>query len=300
MLQNNMDVSVIIVNYNTKEMTQNCIDSIFKYTKDVSFEIILVDNASTDGSKEYFEQDNRLKYIFSAENLGFGNANNWGYKYATGKYIFLLNSDTILLNNAIGLFFKMAECETNKSIGCWGTMLYDSNHNIIVSYGRFLSLWRDLYTQFILLPISKFTKIKLSFFLDEYNYKTTNNIVDFISGADLFMKKSVADEFGLFDPNYFLYCEETDMQKRYATNNIFSKIIESPKIIHLQGGSQQHGRNLKSNLIKLKSKVYYFKKWSNPISFFCYRVILTFQHIFLLIFTFEKKYQLQYIKTLWS
>lgn len=295
-----MDVSVIIVNYNTKEMTQNCIDSVFKHTKGVSFEIILVDNASTDGSKEYFEQDNRLKYIFSTENLGFGKANNLGYKYATGKYLFLLNSDTILLNDAISLFYNTAENEIDKTIGCWGTMLYDSNINIAGSYGRFLSIWRDLYIQFILIPISKLTKKKLSSFLNEYNYKTTNNIVDFISGADLFMKKNVADEFGLFDPNYFLYYEETDMQKRYATNNIFSKIIESPKIIHLQGGSQQRGRNIKSDLIKLKSKIYYLKKWSNPISFFCYRIIITIQRMFLFIFSFEKKYQLQYIKTLWS
>lgn len=296
-----MDVSVIIVNYNTKEMTQNCIDSIFKHTKGVSFEIILVDNASTDGSKEYFKQDKRIKYIYSSENLGFGKANNLGYEHAIGKYLFLLNSDTILLNNAIDLFYKEAECETNKSIGCWGTMLYDSNHHITGSYGRFLSLWRDLFTQSLILPLSLLTRKSLSFFYKEYNYKTSNSIVDFISGADLFMKKSIADKFGLFDPNYFLYCEETDMQKRYAVNNIYSKIIESPKIIHFQGGSQQCERNVKSNLIKLKSKMYYFRKWNNKLAVLTYSLILSpIRFVIFLLTRQEKQYMKQYFKILWN
>ena len=72
-------VSVIIVNYNTKELTQQCIDSVRAQTKDVSYEIILVDNASTDGSKEIFEQCKDLIYLYSPENLGFGQANNLGF-----------------------------------------------------------------------------------------------------------------------------------------------------------------------------------------------------------------------------
>lgn len=296
-----MDVSVIIVNYNTKEMTRNCIESIFKHTKNVSFEIILVDNASTDGSKEYFKQDKRIKYIYSFENLGFGRANNLGYEQATGKYLFLLNSDTILLNSAIDLFYNMAECETNKSIGCWGTMLYDSNYNVTGSYGRFLSLWRDLFVQFLILPLSILTRKSLSFFYKEYNYKTSNNIVDFISGADLFVKKSVADKFGLFDPKYFLYCEETDMQKRYSTNNVYSKIIESPKIIHFQGGSQQNKRNSKSDLIKLKSKMYYFRKWNNKLAVLAYLIILSpIRFIVFILTKKEKEYRKQYFKILWN
>ena len=99
-----MDVSIIIVNYNTRQLTSNCIESIFKYTNGVSFEVILVDNASTDGSIDFFTNDERIIFISSKENLGFGRANNLGYKVAKGRYIFLLNSDTLLLNNAIKIF----------------------------------------------------------------------------------------------------------------------------------------------------------------------------------------------------
>lgn len=106
-----MDVSVIIVNYNTLGLTSDCIESIIAQTSTVEYEIILVDNASTDGSKEVFAQDKRIKYIYSDQNLGFGRANNLGIREAKGRYLFFLNSDTILLNNAVKLFFDF--CEKN-------------------------------------------------------------------------------------------------------------------------------------------------------------------------------------------
>ena len=87
-----VDVSVIIINYNTLQLTDNCIRSIIEKTTEVTYEIILVDNASTDGSIGFFQKDKRVKFIQSPVNLGFGKANNLGYEYSQGKYIFLLNS----------------------------------------------------------------------------------------------------------------------------------------------------------------------------------------------------------------
>lgn len=296
-----MDVSIIIVNYNTKELTRNCIDSIFQYTREVKFEIILVDNASTDGSKEYFEQDKRLKYIYSLENLGFGRANNLGYEYAKGKYLFLLNSDTQLLNNAVDLFYSIAENETDTSIGCWGTILQDRLGNKGISYGKFLSIWKDLYIQCFLWPFAYLTKQSITKLSNMYNYDTPDGIVNYISGADIFLKKSIADRFGLFDPHYFLYCEETDMQKRYSHYRIYSKIVNLPKIIHFNGGSQTDEPNLKSNLIKLKSKMYYFKKWNNKISVLIYLIILSpIRLIIFLLTNAPKEYREQYFKILWN
>lgn len=86
-----MDVSIIIVNYNTCRMTAECIDSVFEKTHGIDFEIILVDNASTDGSREHFAGDSRITYIYNDENLGFGRANNAGIERARGRYVFLLN-----------------------------------------------------------------------------------------------------------------------------------------------------------------------------------------------------------------
>ena len=86
-----MDVSIVIVNYNTKELTTNCIKSIFEHTSGCEFEIILVDNASQDGSKEIFESMPGIRYIYNDKNAGFGTANNIGAKVAKGKYFFLLH-----------------------------------------------------------------------------------------------------------------------------------------------------------------------------------------------------------------
>ena len=119
-----MDVSVIIVTYNTLQMTDECITSIVEKTKRVSYEIILVDNASTDGSKEFFEKDDRVTYIYNEENYGFGKANNVGASVAKGKYLFFLNSDTYLINDAIDKLFE-TRLSMSKNVGFIGGVLYD-------------------------------------------------------------------------------------------------------------------------------------------------------------------------------
>lgn len=120
---NEMDISIIIVNYNTKELTKNCIDSIYEKTKDIEFEVILVDNDSNDGSKELFERDKKIEFVEAGKNLGFGKANNLGLTRATGKYIFFLNSDTILVNNAVKIFFDFCEGHKDLKTGGIGCLL---------------------------------------------------------------------------------------------------------------------------------------------------------------------------------
>ena len=105
-----MDVSVIIINYKTKKLTVDCIDSVYKNTDQVDFEIILVDNNSKDGTIEYISHQYPSVIIKEMEeNVGFGRANNAGAELASGKYLFLLNSDTILLENTIKYFYEFME-----------------------------------------------------------------------------------------------------------------------------------------------------------------------------------------------
>lgn len=121
-----MDVSIIIVNYNTRQLLANCLASIFKETRDVSYEVIVVDNASSDGSRDFicllYPQ---VIWINSGENLGFGRANNLGVKNAKGEYLFFLNSDTILLNNAIKVFWEYVHMHANDRLGVIGGWLLD-------------------------------------------------------------------------------------------------------------------------------------------------------------------------------
>ena len=236
-----MDVSVIIVNYNTKELTQSCIDSVFEKTEGVDYEVILVDNGSTDGSKEHFEKDTRIQYIYSEVNLGFGKANNLGYQHSCGKYLFLLNSDTLILNNAIKEFFEGMESRTDR-IACMGCILKGSNGQRTHSYGNFPTLGNEIMRRVPLLR--RYKKGMFGFdtqpisFIDQHCFE-----VEYVTGADLFMRKEVADKYGLFDPDFFLYYEETEMQYRYKKHDFISCIIDTPSIIHIRGGSRKGGFN---------------------------------------------------------
>ena len=167
-----MDVSVIIINYNTLQMTSECIDSIIANTSDVEYEIILVDNASKDGSKEFFENDHRVKYLYSEINKGFGAGNNLGVRHACGKYIFLLNSDTLLKNNAIKILFDFSESHSKPCV-CGGWLL-DKNGNPNISEVAFPRM--NIVDFFR----SKFAKAAAP----DY---TKNKEVDVVCGADMFL-----------------------------------------------------------------------------------------------------------------
>ena len=128
-----IDVSIIIVNYNTCELTKQCIDSVFEKTSGISFEVIVVDNDSKDDSIKVLSQDSRVNFIESGANLGFGRANNLGIKHSTGKYVFFLNSDTLLLNNAVKKFWDFATTHSSFAIGALGCQLVDENNQGIGS-----------------------------------------------------------------------------------------------------------------------------------------------------------------------
>jgi GT2 family glycosyltransferase len=154
-----MDVSIIIVNYNTKELIHNCLASIYEQTKDISFEVIISDNGSTDGSVEMVKNEfPYVKLVANNENIGFGAANNRALKIANGKYIFYLNSDTVLLNNAVKIFFDYWEnTEEKEKIGALGTNLIDADGKIIHSWGMFptcYTLCKSLLYKSLSMPIS--------------------------------------------------------------------------------------------------------------------------------------------------
>lgn len=131
-------VSVILVSYNTRELTINAIRSVYEKTQNVTFEIILVDNDSHDNTVERVEEIfPSVICIKNKENYGFGYANNIGAKIAKGEYIFLLNTDTILINNAIKILADYLDVHSvdNNVVAVCGN-LYDENHNPATSYSR--------------------------------------------------------------------------------------------------------------------------------------------------------------------
>lgn len=236
-----IDVSTIIVNYNTKDITRNCLESVYKQTKDISFEVIVSDNGSTDGSVEMIKAEfPQVILIENNANLGFGAANNRGLKVAKGKYIFYLNSDTVLLNNAVKLFFDYWENSAEKvGIGALGCNLQNEKGDYIHSFGRFPTYKKEIRTLikqnvsicingllcFLKIPNLR-RKAKIP---DVYNGE-----VEYITGADLFLRN---DDFAKFDEDYFLYFEESDLELKMKNHNLKRLLIDTPKIVHLSGKS---------------------------------------------------------------
>jgi GT2 family glycosyltransferase len=275
-----MDVSIIIVNYNTKVLLQHCLESIYKFTKDIDFEIIVSDNGSQDGSIEMIKSNfQKVILIENNKNLGFGVANNEALKIANGEYLFLLNSDTVIFNNAIKLFYDFYTQNENKyQLGVIGCNLVDKEYNIIHSYDNFPNISKILLFLSCHIP-SLYLKTFLSIFnINNVKFQPERKssgstrrigIVDYVTGADLFIKK---ENMLCFDKRFFLYSEEVDLQYRLLKNGKKSMLIDGPIIQHLIGGSN----NYKDNYFDTKysfqtvhyyiSQILYFKKYNYSIT----------------------------------
>lgn len=238
------DVSVIIVNYNTKQLLKDCLTSIYEKTDGIDFEVIVSDNGSHDGSaemcRECFPQ---VRLIENNANLGFGAANNRGLAVAAGKYVFYLNSDTVLLNNAIKIFFDYFESHVNEKLGAIGCNLKDANGEYVHSYGEIVPLKKRLGSLFhtllgitkdtLLYIISGFKKQKM---IIDHSANFFIGTVPYVTDADLFVRN---DEYAKYDERFFLYSEEVDLQLTMHNAGLMSRIINGPEIIHLVGASSK-------------------------------------------------------------
>lgn len=235
-----MDVSIIIVNYNTRELLSDCIKSICSNTVDVQYEVIVSDNGSTDGSVEMLRAEYpQVIIIENKRNIGFGAANNRALDHAKGKYVFFLNSDTILLNNAVKYFKDYWEKNEAANLGCLGAQLQDQNGYFIHSYDKYPSPISVLKA---LLHMCLWSVTHKNINQTSHNQKkleVPKTIDGYITGADMFVRN---DEAAYFDERYFMYAEETDLQY-----NHFYKlgkkciIIPEPEIVHLVGASDTTG-----------------------------------------------------------
>lgn len=302
-----MQVSIIIVNYNTKELLLNCLESIYEQTKDISFEIIVSDNGSSDNSiKEVSEKYKEVKIIDNKNNLGFGAANNRALDIAKGDFIFYLNSDTILLNNAVKLFYDYWNTSEIKNLGALGGLLLDEKNKLIHSGSDFPSKKSTIKELAFMSVLNVFLSLLYMIHVDGKKFRKLKpsearpeGPVDFITGADLFMKN---DNLARFDENFFLYFEDTDLQFNLHKNGKECRLIEGPKIIHLCGGSVDEGFNIKrkgtfSRIQFELSRVRYFKKNGNNKAFvFILKLFITLIWLNPFLFGNTKKY----INKLWK
>jgi hypothetical protein len=228
--------SFIVINFKTKEITAVCLDSIIKNCPRGEFEIILVDNYSSDGSLEYLRDKfgASVNLIAAGGNLGFGKANNLGAKAAKGDYLFFLNSDTILKENILS---AMAESfASDASVGFVGSklMLPDGRQQRR-AYGRFPDCFNFIQAKF----------------------EPSVDKIQWVSGAALAIRKDVFEKIGGFDENFFMYFEDVDLCFMAAELG-FKTVLSPASITHLGGQSPLLDKSRK--IFYYQSQDYFFRK----------------------------------------
>lgn len=244
-------VSVVIVNWNTVDLLTACLHSLDSIVPDCTIEIIVIDNASTDGSPEFVEKNYpTVKLIRNSSNCGFAVANNQGISVAEGEYLLLLNSDTEVSPSAISDLAKYLS--THPNVGIVGADLRnpDNTHQYC----------------FDLLPLPALQILRQNLFgayerFKEPSEQTTPESpasapfeVGWVLGAALMIRRSVLDQIGLLDEHFFMYAEELDLCYRAKKNGW--KVVHVPGacIMHLNGGSSQKSKHLQQKLFRMRQK----------------------------------------------
>lgn len=272
-----MDVSIIIVSYNTHDLLKACLNSIMAITNGVQFEIIVVDNNSSDGSVEMVSADfPSVRIIRNHDNVGFGRANNIAILQSSAKYVFLLNSDTELRNNTVKILFDFMDTPENEKIFCCGGALYGGDGLPTHSYGNLPSILEILVSNFGLCRFMKrYYRDKLSIALP--CTQSTPFTVPYVLGADMFIRRSALELAGKFDEDFFLYFEETELSFRHSRKGYYSYIVPEAEIVHLEGKSCSK-RSVKAMAILEKSRLLYFKKCHGVFAAYLAKLILMLAH----------------------
>jgi GT2 family glycosyltransferase len=257
-----MNISISIVNYNTKELLKKCLESIFiNLERNLEFEVIVADNNSTDESfRQAKENFPGVKYIENKTNLGFAKATNQTIRLSSARYMLLLNPDTSVLNRAIQKMFLFME--ENKDIGILGCKLIMPNNIIHKNCSPFPWLLRVLENPLYLFALPKwiYERIKIS----RWDYGDIKD-VDWILGSCLMVRREVIDKIGMLDERFFIYAEDLEFCYRVKKNNWRITYIPEAEILHYQNVSGIQEFRDKKRLMEYISVQKLFEKYAGKI-----------------------------------
>ena len=260
-----MDLSIIIVNRNTRELLDHCLQSIKETVRWIAFEVIVVDNASEDDSVAMVrERHPQTKVIENDQNRGFGAANNQAMRIMAGRYALLLNSDTVLTEHAVEKLFAFMESRPDAAMACGQLLNADgSKQNSIASFPGLLTLLTNTSLLEYLSPRRYPSK--------RYPHREPLE-VDSGIGACLMVRKEAIDKVGMFDERYFFFFEETDWALQMRQAGWKSYHVPDAFIYHLQGRSI--GRDARSRIAFYRSRYQFFKKWKGRLYYLAVRVVI--------------------------
>jgi len=247
-----LDISFIIINWNTKDLLLECLASIYRTVSKITFEIWVVDNGSSDGSaRAVKEKYPAIKIIENRTNLGFAAANNLALERMGGQYALLLNTDTVLTEDAVSELHNFMEINPEAAITCGQLLNPDgSKQNSIANFPSLLSLISNETLLRLLLPRRFPSKRR--------EYRTPIEI-DSCIGACMLIRKKAIDQTGFLDDRYFFFLEETDWAYRMKKAGWKIYFVPAARIFHAQGKSV--GIRADARIMFYRSRYAFFKKW---------------------------------------
>lgn len=261
-------VSIIIVSYNTKELLRSCLTSIYQYVNDSDFEVIVVDNASSDKTVSMVKDEfKKVQVIESKENLGFGKACNKGAEAAKGNYVVFLNSDTSFNSDIITSMVH--EFKNGQNIGVVGGILESVGKTTSQSFGKSYNLFN------IFLLLTGLEKLRTKVLLKK------SMQVDWVSGGCMMVQKALFNNLKGFDEHFFMYMEDVDLCYRVKKMGYRVVVDSSVQLSHVGQGSSNRG----FAIVEIyKGLLYFYKKHKNTLEYFVLKFLLTAKAITAIIF----------------
>ena len=271
-----LDLSIIIVSWNTREILRKCLGSLCNHTRNISFETIVVDNGSSDGSAETVEKEfPQVKLIRNQENLGFARANNIGIKAIAGRYLCLMNSDIFVLNGC--LMNLITFMDQNLNVGMSGPRLLNRDHIFQPSCRYFPSIWNNLCHAFAinrLFPKSAFFSDSL---MEHWEHDTVQS-VDVLPGCLWMVRREALNQVGLLDERFFIYGEDVDWCKRFHDHGWDVVFYPDAETIHYHGASSANDP-IRFIVEMQKADLQYWKKHHGSIGKAAYMAIILLRHV---------------------
>jgi hypothetical protein len=263
------DLSIIIVSWNVRELLQNCLCSVLAETN-LALQVIVVDSASTDGSPEMIaEQFPQVQLVLCQENVGFPGGNNLGLERANGRYVLLLNPDTIVHDDALSKMVSFLE--QNPQVGVVGPQLLNEDGSVQSSRRRFPTLRTAFFESTWLQPYAP------QAVLDDYFVRDVGDgepaVVEWVMGACLMTRQEVVIQVGGLDEAYFMYSEELDYCRRIHEAGWQVVYYPQARVTHLSGKSSEQAvtqRHINFNRAKLR----YFRKYHGRLAASVLRIFL--------------------------
>lgn len=268
-----MSTTVVILNFNTEHLLQKCLTSLFKNGESSHFNVWVVDNASVDDSISMLKKDfPEVKIIQNSTNLGFAGGNNVALSQVRTENVLLLNSDTIILDNAVDQLTNFLEREKFGIISC---KLLNPNKSLQPNAGDLPSIFPIFFWLSGLDDLPIVGKLLPSFHRKDKDFYSMEKEVGWVSGSVMMIKRSVIDKIGLMDDSIFMYGEDVDYCLRAKKSGFKIGWTNSAQIIHLGGGSSKDPRS-RQWLGEFKGLIFLYKKHFGLLSAFILRLVIYF------------------------